>query len=121
MLFGSCGGVEVVVNAMQTYAGVQGVAEGGCGALRNLAANNLDNSMLIGSCGGVDAVVNAMRTYARVQGVAERGCQALANLVNDPSNRTRIISVGGVEVLQSAKRAHASCGTNADFALSKLV
>jgi hypothetical protein len=76
----SVGGVEAVVQAMQTHAQSAGVQRQGCRALRNLAASHAENRTRIAGAGGVESVVKALQMHAQSAGVQEEGRDALREL-----------------------------------------
>jgi hypothetical protein len=101
------GCVEAVLAALARFGGEDPqVAEQGCGAVRNLAANDAANRKAIASAGGIAAVLSALRAHGGSHaGVAVQGCGALRNLAFDADNRKAIGSEGGIAAVLSALRA----------------
>jgi len=69
----SAGGIEAVVEAMQTHAQSADVQQNGCRALCSLANSHAENKIRIAGAGGIEAVVAAMQTYTQSADVQQRG------------------------------------------------
>lgn len=96
------GACEAVVNSMQAFAVVPAVAEAGCWAIRNLAANNDDNKEKLGRAGACGAVVSALRTHLSVPTAVEASLWALHNLAVDDDNRAKLGDLGACELVAAA-------------------
>merc|ERR1712166_30767 len=55
------GGIKAVVNGMQQHPSNAKVQHHGCGALRSLALDNVDNQTAIAAAGGIEALLNGMQ------------------------------------------------------------
>ena len=98
--------IEAVVDSMRASPQSAAVAERGCAALRNLAANNDVNSVRIAQYGGVLAVIAAMRSMPEHAKLLEQACGALRNLAFNDANQVSIAANGGIAVVTNAMRDH---------------
>jgi hypothetical protein len=98
--------IEAVVDSMRASPQSIAVAERGCAALRNLAANNDVNSVRIAQYGGVLAVIAAMRSMPEHAKLLEQACGALRNLAFNDANQVSIAANGGIAVVTNAMRDH---------------
>ena len=80
MRIAAVGGVEAVVAALHTHRSVVAVQQKGCGALRNLAFQNMQNQFKIASVSGCEAVVAAMHEHITVSTVVQNACASLTNI-----------------------------------------
>ena len=71
--------LEAVVAAMRAHSSNAGVQEAGCGALRNMTAND-GNKVKAGGAGAIEAVVAAMRAHSSNACVRQYGRLALDRL-----------------------------------------
>ncbi|KAJ1470433.1 armadillo-type protein [Baffinella frigidus] len=85
---------------MKAHAGVEGVQEQGCWALRNLSSNNDAIKVKTAELGGIEAVLAGMKAHAGAAGVQVAGCRALGHLcVGNTDNQVKVAVLGGIEVV----------------------
>ena len=67
------------------------VAEAGCYAISNLAANDDINNEKLGSCGACEIVIELLKALGKTNiNVAEAGCLAVCNLAFIESNQDKL-------------------------------
>jgi len=80
-----------------------------CGALSNIACDNVGNKIRAGNAGAVEFTLAAMRAHAGSDKVQTQACQALRDMLDcggDAGNVTRAMNAGAVEVVEAALRGH---------------
>ena len=97
MKVGVAGGIEAVVKAISTHVTNAGVREKGCGALKDMSANNsistdkskqkqtnkckmkrtVENRVKAGVAGEVEAVVKVINTHMNNICMCKQGCRVL--------------------------------------------
>ena len=92
--------IELVLNAMRTHSSNSRLCEAGCGALRNITANNgkqieaqterndfqnitANSKVKAGKEGAIKVILDAMRTYSNNSMVCYNGCGALCNIASN--------------------------------------
>jgi hypothetical protein len=78
------GGINIVVQAMNTHPDVVGVQQCGCTALANLAAS-AENHLDIANAGGLHAIMNAAQRNQEEETVLRAAYQALRAMGYDPN------------------------------------
>ena len=102
-----CGGLDVIVAAMDTHRIYHGVQQEGCAALRTLA---LDANMHaeIAKAGGITCILNAMKYAANgssYQAIHLKANGAFINLAMSTAGKEAIVAAGGAEaVVESLKK-----------------
>ena len=119
------GGIEAIHGVMDKHGTSNAVvAENGCGALWNLAANNDDNKKRIGEVGGIAMILRMLEVQGASNiGVAKQGCGALRNLADNADNKRKILAANGVSMLERMKskwKRNKGVKTNANVALRRL-
>jgi len=102
MSMSDAGACSVVVDTLRAHLCVPRVCVYGCGAIAELAKDNLESASILGGVGACQEVVEAIRAHASYDvKVAEYGCEAMHSLARfGPSENIRFLkSAGAVHVL----------------------
>jgi hypothetical protein len=89
------GGVEAVVEAMNTFPKCHALQERACGALRNLACCGIGKKK-VAEKGGIEVLLAAVNNHLGSAILCQKGCWALYNIVNGSKQNTELlINFGG--------------------------
>jgi hypothetical protein len=97
------GGVEAVIEVMNTFPKLQELQRTACSVLRNLARCNIGKEKAAES-DGIKALFAAVNNNLFVCVVCERACWALVNIVKGRKENTKLlISLGGAATVSKVK------------------
>ena len=102
---GAAGGIEVVIDAINTHINNADLCKAGCWAFNSMTVNNGkntdkanskineikwtdENKVKAGAVGGIEAAVKAINTHISNAGVCEQGCGALLNMTANNGKNT---------------------------------
>ena len=100
------GGIEAIINAMNTHLLHVGVQEFSCRALGSLTHHNDENRATVPSEGGIQAIIRAMKLHSTNTNIQEAACRALYNLACDSANNDSIAKEGGIDVIIGCMTNH---------------
>jgi hypothetical protein len=100
-------GIEVIAKTMKRHAAIPTVQEYCCGALRNLALNNVDHCVAIADANGVGLLVTAVQLHFESCRIVQQACCALKILSACTELREEIARSGVLPLLVDAMQAHA--------------
>ncbi len=100
----SVGGVEALVNVMETFPKCDELQWCGCLVLGNLALCNLGKKKAVKSC-GLKGLLAAVNNHLSSATVSQKACSALCNIVRGSKENTGLlITLGGGAAVAKVRR-----------------
>jgi hypothetical protein len=97
------GGVEAIVEVMQTFPKCQALQRSACGVLCNLSCFNLGKKKAVKS-GGLQALLAALNNHLDSTNICGYACWTLFNIVEESKENTKLlISMGGATAVAKVR------------------
>lgn len=94
------GGIQVILQIMDTYPLNEGLNENCCFALAELSFSNEVNVSFIVACKGVQLLLNAMHNHPKSEDLLDHAVSVLCNLCqNNNNNKDLILKLGGAQAI----------------------
>jgi len=105
----ACGGIEVIMRALDLHRTMTETQEYTCTALWNLMSSHARNRDRVMQMGGVQSTLAAMKAHSDSAAVQEEACLVLYNLAYDRDHyRQVMVAEGGPDLVERALDLHSA-------------
>ena len=120
-IIGERGGIELIIDTMQSQLRSEKVIEQGSAAIAALTLKTPTNATLVVAAGGPHVIVKTMYMHPEAVKLQRQACMAIRNIVvRNPELRDAVLGEGAESALNQALQKHGRCKDEAKAALRDL-